>query len=63
MKTIYWHTAIQKLHDMIDDMDGNDMEHMLAAAFPVKNVNYNSETDHIEFDPDEEFYAGELDET
>ena len=58
-KSISFEDAKTKLHQFIDEMDGMDMERLLAQEFSVSNVNYKPENDEVEFDPIGD-YNGEL---
>ena len=59
MKTIPFDEAKLKLHQFIEEMDGNDMERFLAQEFYVEKVWHNTDADVIEFEPTEG-YNGEL---
>lgn len=60
-KQISFERAKEILHKFVDEMDGMDMERILANEFYVANVDYDSETDSLSFEPIPPHYNGELD--
>jgi len=59
MRSISFEDAKKRLHEFIDEMDGMDMERLLAQEFYVKGVWHNTDADEIEFEPTDG-YNGEL---